>query len=96
MFCWEFTHRSIEALQAVPAHHQTVPTSGWAIYDRRHWHIYTAIGSVYRSGDEVVIPITFVDYARSTRNNDLHIRWLFGEGIDAYNSRHRATQTFWD
>lgn len=91
LFCWDFTHRSIEALQAVPAHRQTVPTFGLEIYDSRHGHVYTAIGSVHREGDGLTVPMTFVDYARSTRNEDLHARWLLGEGIDAYNRRHRAT-----
>jgi hypothetical protein len=95
LFCWDFTHRSVEALQAVPARRQTVPTFGWEIYDRRLGHVYTAIGSVYRAADELVVPMTFVDYARSTRNDDLHVRWLLGEGIDAYDHRHRATRVLW-
>lgn len=95
MFCYEFTYRSIEALEAVPAHHQTPPTFGGAVMDSRHKHVYTAIGSVYREDGELVVPVTFVDYTHSTLYDDLGLRWLLGEGIDAYDARHRATDVYW-
>lgn len=95
LFCWDFTHRSIEAFQAISAHRQTVPTFGWEMYDRRHGHVYTALGSAYRRDGDLVVPVTFLDYSRATRNDDLSIRWLLGDGIDAYNGRHRVTAVFW-
>lgn len=95
MFCYEFTHRSVEALQAVPAHRQTVPVFGGVVYDTRHKHVYTAIGSAYRTDGELVLPVTFVDYTHSTLYDDVSLRWLLGEGIDAYDRRHRATHVFW-
>lgn len=92
LFCWELTHRSMEALQAVPAHRQAPPVFGWEVFDDRHGHMYTAIGSALRADDELVLPITFVDYSRSTWYDDFHVRRLFGEGVNAYDRRHRATR----
>lgn len=91
LFCWDFTHRSMEALQAVPAHRQAPPVFGRKVYDRRHGHVYTSIGSVYREDGELTLLSTFVDYSRSTWYDDFRVRWLFGEGLNAYDRRHRAT-----
>lgn len=91
LFCWEYTYRSIEALQAAPAHRQSVPTFGCEVYDRRHGHVFTAIGSAVREDEELLVPMTFLDYSRSTWYDDFHLRWLLGDGLDAYGNRRRAT-----
>ncbi|MFH5798994.1 hypothetical protein [Haladaptatus sp. CMAA 1911] len=95
MFCYEFTWRSIEALYSVPAHRQRTPVLGAMIHDARHKHMYTGVASIVRRDGELVVPMTFVDYTHSTLYDDLHLRWLLGEGLEAYDERHRATEIYW-
>lgn len=95
MFCYEFADRSIEALHAVPAREQRVPVFAGRVHDRRHRHVYTAIGSVLREDDGYVVPMTFVDYMQPTMYDDLALRGVFGEGLEAYDRRHRATRVDW-
>jgi hypothetical protein len=94
MFCYEFTHRSIEALHAVPAPDQAVPVIGARIIDDRHKHVYTGVASVVRDGG-LRVPMTFVDYTHSTMYDDANARGLLGEGVGAYDDRHRATAIEW-
>ncbi|MFD1645971.1 hypothetical protein [Haloarchaeobius litoreus] len=96
MFCYEFVYRSVEALHSVSAYDQTTPVFGGRVYDERHKHEFTAIGSVLRESDELVIPMTFVDYTHSTLYDDLMLRGVMGRGLEAYNDRHRATDIFWN
>ncbi|WP_255150265.1 hypothetical protein [Halorarius halobius] len=91
LFCNEFANRSVEALHAVPAREQTAPVFGGTVHDRRHKHVYTAIGSVLREDDGYVVPMTFVDYTHATLYDDLGLTGLLGEGLEAYNRRHMAT-----
>lgn len=95
MFCYEFTHRSLEALHAVPAPEQTVPVLAARVWDKRHKHVYTAVASVVRDDDGLSIPMTFVDYTHTTLYDDARLRGLLGEGFEAYNPRHRATVIHW-
>jgi hypothetical protein len=95
MFCYEFVFRSIDALHAVPAFDQTAPVFGGIVTDTRHKHVYTAIASAYRDGDTLVVPLTFVDYTHSTLYDDYAADLVLGEGLEAYNSRHRATDMYW-
>ncbi|WP_256301176.1 hypothetical protein [Haloarchaeobius salinus] len=96
MFCYEFVYRSIEALHSVSPYAQTVPVFAGIVIDTRHKHAYTAIGSVLREDDELVIPMTFVDYTHSTLYDDVMLRGVLGTGLEAYNDRHRATDIFWN
>ncbi|WP_439026601.1 hypothetical protein [Haloarchaeobius sp. DT45] len=96
LFCYEFVHRSIEALHAVPAHEQTVPVFGGVVTDDRHKHAYTVVGSVVREDDGLVVPVTFVDYTHSTLYDDLYVRGLLGRGLRAYDDRHRAGEIYWN
>lgn len=96
MFCYEFTNRSIEALHAVPATEQVVPVVGASVIDSRHKHVYTAVASLIREDGELRVPTTFVDYTHTTLYDDLRLRGLLGEGFEAYNRRHRATEINWD
>lgn len=96
MFCYEFVYRSVEALHSVPAYAQTTPVFGGRVHDERHKHAFTAIGSVLREDDELVVPMTFVDYTHSTLYDDLLLRGLLGRGLEAYNDRHRATDIYWN
>lgn len=95
MFCDEFTRRAAEALHAVPAREQRVPVFAGAVVDVRHRHVFSAVGSVLREDGEVVVPITFLDYTHTTMYDDLHARGLLGEGLDAYDRRHRADVVYW-
>ncbi|WP_135822686.1 hypothetical protein [Halostella litorea] len=95
MFCWEFTNRSLEALHAVPAWRQRRPAVGLKMLDERHKHVYTGVGSVVREDGDLVIPVTFVDYTHSTLYDDFYVTGLLGEGVEAYNERHRATDVYW-
>jgi len=94
MFCYEFTHRSIEALHAVPAPDQTVPAIGARVIDDRHKHVYTGVASVIRDGG-LRVPMTFVDYTHATLYDDFNARGLLGDGVEAYDDRHRATTIEW-
>lgn len=95
LFCYELTRRSVEALQAIPAREQTVPVLAGYVKDDRHKHVYTIVASVVRSDDDLVVPVTFLDYTHSTLYDDLRVRRLTGEGLDAYGDRHRATSVAW-
>lgn len=95
MFCYEFTNRSIEAVQAVPAYEQAVPVLGGGVVDDRHKHVYTAVGSAMREDGDLVVPVTFVDYTHTTMYDDFDLRGILGDGFEAYNERHRATDVFW-
>lgn len=94
MFCYEFTHRSIEAFHAVPAPEQSVPVIGARVIDDRHKHVYTGVASVVRD-DGLRVPMTFVDYTHATLYDDFRVRGLLGDGLEGYNDRHRATAIEW-
>jgi len=94
MFCYEFANRSIEAFHAVPAPEQTVPVIGARVVDTRHKHAYTGVASVVRD-DGLRVPMTFVDYTHATMYDDVNARGLLGEGLEAYDDRHRATAIDW-
>jgi len=96
LFCYEFTYRSIEALHAVPAADQTVPVVGGAVIDDRHKHVYTVVSSLVREDGTLRVPTTFVDYTHTTLYDDLRLRGVMGEGFEAYNRRHRATEVNWN
>ncbi|WP_435364058.1 hypothetical protein [Haloarchaeobius sp. DYHT-AS-18] len=96
LFCYEFVHRSIEALHAVPAHEQTAPVFAGVVTDERHKHAYTAVGSVIREDGELVVPVTFVDYTHSTLYDDLLATGVLGRGLRAYDDRHRASDIYWN
>ncbi len=95
LFCYELTRRSVDALQAIPATEQTTPVFAGYVKDDRHKHVYTIVASAIREDGALVVPVTFVDYTHSTLYDDLRLRWLLGEGLDAYDARHRATSVGW-
>ncbi|WP_254768627.1 hypothetical protein [Salinilacihabitans rarus] len=95
LFCYELTRRSVEALQAVPAREQTTPVFAGYVKDSRHKHVYTIVASAIREDGDLVVPVTFVDYTHSTLYDDLRLRRVLGEGLEAYNDRHRATAIDW-
>lgn len=95
MFCYEYVYRSIEALHAVPAHRQEYPVVGFGVHDSRHKHYYTGVASVVEEGSDLVIPVTFVDYTRTTLYEDLRLSGILGSSLNAYDSSHRATRIDW-
>lgn len=95
LFCYELVFRSIEALHATSATVQSVPVVAGYVRNRRHKHAFTIAASVARDGDNVVVPVTFLDYTRSTLYDDLVARRFLGEGLDAYTTRQRATDVYW-
>lgn len=95
IFCWELVYRSIEALQALPADRQSVPIAACYVTDNRHKHAYTGLLSAIREDGELRLPMTFVDYTYSTLYDDLALRGVLGEGVDAYDDRHRADGIYW-
>ena len=96
MFCYEYVYRSIEALHSVPAHRQEHPVVGFGVHDSRHKHYYTGVASVVEKDGELVIPVTFVDYTRTTLYQDLRLSGILGSSLNAYDSDHRATRIDWD
>jgi len=96
MFCWELVFRSIEALHAVSAWEQTVPVATFYVSDRRHKHAYTGLLTAIRDDDgSLRLPVTFVDYTYSTLYDDFRLTGLRGEGLNAYDSGHRADEVYW-
>lgn len=95
MFCYEFTHRSMEAAHAAPAFAQSAPVVTAKVRDYRHKHVYTGVASVLRDDDGLVVPMTFVDYTHTTLYDDFALTGVLGEGFEAYNGRHRADEIFW-
>ena len=96
LFCYEFTYRSVEAFHAVPAAEQTVPVIAAVVTDARHKHVYTGLAGTVRQDDRLVVPMTFVDYTHSTLYDDVGLRGVLGEGVAAYDDRHRTTDVFWN
>lgn len=96
LFCYELADRAIEALHAVPATDQRPPVAGFWIRDRRHKHVYNGLASVLREDGDLRIPVTFLDYTHATLYDDARLTWLVGEGLDAYDRRHRADEIHWD
>lgn len=95
LFCYEYVDRSVEALHSVPAWRQDPAVFGGSVLDRRHKHAYTAVGSVVRGSSGLEVPVTFVDYTRTTLYNDLALSGLLGSGVNAYDSHHRASRIDW-
>lgn len=96
LFCYEFAYRSIEALHAVAPIRQRLPVAGAVVTDSRHKHVYTGVASAVRRDGELVFPMTFVDYTHATLYDDLAMRGILGEGLEAYNRRHRTDNVFWN
>jgi len=95
IFCWELVYRSIEALQAVRADRQSAPVAACYVSDSRHKHAYTGVLSAIRVDGELRFPMTFVDYTYSTLYDDVRLTSVLGEGLAAYDERHRATDIYW-
>lgn len=104
MFCYDFAYRAIEAFHAAPPREQSPPVMGAVVTDARHKHVYTGLASVVRrhgaregsGGAALEIPMTFVDYTHSTLYDDLGLRGVLGEGVEAYGDRHRTTGVYWN
>jgi hypothetical protein len=95
MFCQELAQRSIEAFHAPSVFAQSPPVAATVAYDPRHRHNYTALASFTRRDGRLVAPIAFLDYTHSTLYDDLNLRGVLGEGLEGYNSRHRARELTW-
>lgn len=95
MFCEEFARRSVEALHAPSVAAQSPPVFGGLVVDDRHKHVYTTVGTVLQDDAGPEIVATFVDYTHTTLYDDLGLVGVLGEGLDAYNRRHRADWLWW-
>jgi len=95
LFCYEFTFRSVQAFHAPSTAVQNPPVAACKVFDERHKHVYTALATVTRRDGDLVVPMTFVDYTHTTLYDDLNLRGVLGEGLNGYNSRHRATELRW-
>lgn len=96
LFCYDFAYRSIEAFHAVAAREQALPVMGAVVTDARHKHVYTGLASAVRTDGELVFPMTFLDYMHATQYDDLGLRWVLGEGVNAYDRRHRTDGVYWN
>ncbi|CCQ36143.1 uncharacterized protein Nmlp_1958 [Natronomonas moolapensis 8.8.11] len=95
IFCWELVYRSIEALHAVSPARQAAPIAACYVIDRRHKHAFTGLLGAIRVDDGLRFPMTFVDYTHTTMYDDFRLTGVLGEGLDAYNDRHRASEIYW-
>lgn len=91
LYCWEYARRSLAALHAAQPHTQSPPVFGAVVTDDRHNHMFTGFASAIRDGEDLVLPMTFVDYSHSTMYDSYGLRWALGSGVDAYSTQHRAT-----
>ena len=96
LFCTELTYRGIDAFHSVHPTEQSPPICCAYVRDERHKHAYLALATVLRDDGELVVPMTFVDYTYALLYDDLRLTWLLGEGIEAYTTRHRATEIDWN
>lgn len=96
LFCSELTYRGIDAFHSVRPVEQDPPICCAYVSDSRHKHAYLALASVMREDGDLVVPTTFVDYTYALLYDDLKIRWLMGDGIEGYTTRHRATEINWN
>lgn len=96
LFCWELARRAMEAMHVYPGSEQSVPVAATYVRDVRHKHVYNGLSTVTRSDGRVVIPTTFVDYTRGLLVDDLRATAITGEGLNAYDGRHRTTEVRWN
>lgn len=96
MFCFELTRRSIEALHAVDAAAQRTPVAAAPARDPRHRHVYTAVASAVREAGALAVPVTFVDYTPTTLYDDAGLGDRLGDGLNAFNTAHRAATIRWN
>ena len=96
LYCYEYALRTVEAVHALPPARQTLPVFGALVIDERHNHAYAGLGSVFRDQEGLHVAMTFVDYFYATVLERYRLRWVLGEGIDAYDRFHRATALYFD
>jgi len=96
LFCYEYARRANEAFHAVAPNRQTLPVASAEVLDDRHKHVYTALTTLVRGSDgRLRLLATFLDYTHVALYDDLHARPLLGDGLAAYDDRHRATEIRW-
>lgn len=96
LFCTELTLRGIDAFHAVQPLRQDPPICCAYVRNSRHKHAYLGLASVVRSDGDLVVLMTFVDYTYALLYDDLRIRRIVGDGVEAYDTRHRATEIVWN
>ncbi len=95
LFCYEYARRANEAFHAVAPNRQSLPVASAEVLDDRHKHVYTALTTLVREGGDLRLLATFLDYTHVALYDDLYARGLLGDGLEAYNDRHRATEIRW-
>ncbi len=95
LFCYEYARRANEAFHAVAPNRQTLPVASAEVLDDRHKHVYTALTTLVRENGELKLLATFLDYTHVALYDDLRARGPLGDGLEAYNDRHRATEVRW-
>lgn len=95
LFCGEFVRLSMRAIQSVDPLEQSPPLIGAYVRDRRHKHAFTGVASVVGDGEDLLVPMTFVDYTDTTRYGDYRLDGVLGAGVDAYDTWHRADVIRW-
>lgn len=92
LYCYEYARRAMEAFHVVAPHRQTTPVFGATVHDPRHNHVFSGLGSVVRADGGLRVLLTFLDYSHATLYDTFGLRPVLGDGVDAYDSRHRATR----
>ncbi len=95
VYCTEMSRRTIEAAHTADPLEQTVPVVAGYVRDLRHAHFYVALATVTRVDDELVMPITFVDYMYTTLVDDFRLSRLARTNPSAYDRYHRADEIRW-
>lgn len=97
MFCYEYARRAAEAFHAVAPTRQRLPVAAAEVIDDRHKHVYTALTTLVREGGDGDLRLlaTFLDYTHVAMYDDAAAQQVMGEGLEAYDTRHRATEVKW-
>lgn len=95
LLCDEIASIAQTILHLTAVDRQRPPLSVSVVHDYRHKHLFNGISTVQRTDRGLSIPTTFVDYTYVTLITDLRLRWLLGDGLDAFDTRHRADNISW-
>lgn len=96
LFCYEYARRAAEAFHAVAPTRQTLPVAAAEVIDDRHKHVYTSLTTLVRDDEgRLKLLATFLDYTHVAMYDDAAAQWAMGEGLAAYDRRHRATEVRW-
>jgi len=95
LFCYEYARRAAEAFHALAPTRQRLPVAAAEVIDDRHKHVYSSLTTLVRDEGDLRLLATFLDYTHVAMYDDAAAQRVMGEGLEAYDRRHRATEVKW-